>query len=187
MANYRKSFDFNPGSLGVNLADFDHKVDRYIDRAKEEAATRGETALKTEAPWRDRTTDARRGLFAEPYGTAQRGGIRMGHTVKYGVYLEEANNGRFQVIMPVLIRTGRALMRSMEAMFAEMDSPTPVAPVIIPGGGGRQGTSQSPERQAYKKPRAYFRDARGRFVSQKTKVVSKVKDTTKRTKRTRRA
>lgn len=48
-----------------------------------------ERYMKTEAPWRDRTANARNGLFA----TAQRLGktsfaILLGHSVTYGIYLE---------------------------------------------------------------------------------------------------
>lgn len=186
MANYSRGFDFDPGTLGYNLEKFDHDVDRYIDRAKEEAAVRGQIALKAEAPWQDRTTQARNTLWAEPYGTARNGGIRMGHGKEYGIYLEESNQGRFQVIMPVLLKTGRALMRSMEAMFYQMDSPIPVAPIVMPDEGARQGTSQDGKREAHKRPRVYLRDAKGRFVSAKIKTKAIVKGVTSRTRRTRR-
>jgi hypothetical protein len=186
MANYSRGFDFDPGTLGYNLEKFGHDVDRYIDRAKEEAADRGQIALKTEAPWQDHTGYARAGLWAEPYGTARDGGIRMGHTAEYGVYLEESNDGRFQVIMPVLLKTGRAFMRSLEAMFYQMDSPVPVAPLVLPDAGLRQGTSQDAKREAHKRPRIYLRDAKGRFVSAKTKVKAIAKGVSSRTRRTRR-
>lgn len=183
MASYQRGFDFNTGDLGYNLATFQHDADRYIQRAKEEAAVRGETALKLEAPWSDRTGNARRGLWAEPYGDAERGGLRMGHSAEYGVYLEESNGGKFQVIMPVLLKTARALMESMMAMFLEMDSPSAVPPVVIPAEGGRRGTSQTPERRA---KRIYHRDERGRFVSIKSAVRTVAKGVSSRTKRTRR-
>jgi hypothetical protein len=195
MASYTKSFDFDMGSLGRSLAEFDHDAERYIQRAKKEAAIRGEAAMKSEAPWRDRTTAARRGLWAEPFGDARNGGIEMGHTAEYGVYLEESNGGRFQIIMPVLVRVGTAFMQSMEAMFGLMDSPAAAPPVVLPGSTGKRGTSQSIGTRArhavtgakiaieHVGKRTILRGAKGRFVSRKAVVFE---DTTKTTKKTRR-
>jgi hypothetical protein len=145
MANFQRNFDFNPGDLGRNLATLEHKIDRAIDRVQEICVTDGESDLKTEAPWTDDSGRARAGLWADgdkrPNGTRR---ITMGHSVDYGIYLEKSNNGRFQVIMPVLLKTGRKFMRSLEHLFAELDSPVPATALLAPGGGARQGTSQTP-------------------------------------------
>lgn len=195
MASYSKTFDFDMGSLGRNLAEFDHDAERYIERAKKEAADRGEAAMKTEAPWKNRTWAARNGLWAEPFGTAHDGGIEMGHTAEYGVYLEESNNGKFQIIMPVLVRTGTAFMQSMEAMFGEMDSPGATPPVFLPTATDRRGTSQTVGTRArhavtgakiaieHLGKRVIFRGAGGRFVSRKTVVFENTTKTTKKTRR----
>lgn len=51
-------------------------------------ASRAEAWMKENAPWTDRTTDARNGLF----GRSERSGnvitVTFGHTVEYGPYLE---------------------------------------------------------------------------------------------------
>lgn len=195
MASYSKTFDFDMGSLGRNLAEFDHDAERYIERAKKESAIRGEAAMKSEALWKNRTWSARKGLWAEPFGTAHDGGIKMGHSVEYGVYLEESNNGKFQIIMPVLVRVGTAFMESMEAMFGLMDSPTATPPVVLPAGTSKRGTSQTIGTRArhavtgakiaieHLGKRTILRGAKGRFVSRKVVVFE---DTTKTTKKTRR-
>lgn len=145
MASYTRNFDFNPGDLGRNLATIDHKIDRSLDRVQEIIVTQGEADLKAEAPWTDDSGDARRGLWAK--GSKLSNGTRritMGHSVDYGIYLEKSNSGRFQVIMPVLLDTGRRFMRSLEHLFAQLDSPVPVTALVAPSGGVRQGTSQTP-------------------------------------------
>lgn len=192
MVSYTRGFDFDMGSLGRNLATIDEDISRFIQSAKEESATRGESDLKAEAPWtetglknrwgRTSTGKARDGLWAESYGDAHNGGIRMGHTAEYGIYLEDYMGKRFQVVMPVLVRTGRAFMRSLEDMFAQLHGRIAVTPIITPGGGA----PSTGVTEAYRRPREYFRDARGRFVSARTSAISKVKSVTKRTRRTRR-
>lgn len=145
MVSYSRNFSFDPGSLGRNLATIDHKIDRSIDRVQEICVTEGEADLKTRAPWKDETGRARAALWADGDKTSTgKRRITMGHGVDYGIYLERSNEGRFQVIMPVLVDTARKFMRSMEHLFAELDSPVPVTALAAPGGGGRRGTSQTP-------------------------------------------
>jgi hypothetical protein len=62
-----------------------------------------EEHMKHQAPWNDRTTNARNGLFAR---AAKLGndlwGIILGHSVDYGVYLEEGteNMAARPIIVP---------------------------------------------------------------------------------------
>jgi HK97 gp10 family phage protein len=56
-----------------------------------------EAWMKHNAPWTDRTTNARNGLFAKAYKTANtiaasNFGIILGHSVDYGIYLEEGTS-----------------------------------------------------------------------------------------------
>lgn len=196
MVDYNKSFDFDQGSLGRNLATFDTKVKDFLDADIEVHTVQGEAAMKAKAPWTDRSTHARRGLWASNTKSDNLYRISMGHTAEYGVYLEESNDGRFQIVMPILLATARSFMRSLEQAFLQMQTKTPVSPVISPGSGTRPGTSQGAKEHltgADSKPdvrvsfdkrgRAFAKDARGRFVSLKAKVS---KEVTKRTKRTRR-
>lgn len=68
-----------------------------------------ERYMKHNAPWNDQTTNARNGLFA----TAQKSGgtvaeskfaIILGHSVDYGIYLEEGteNMSARPIIMPTI-------------------------------------------------------------------------------------
>lgn len=64
-----------------------------------------ETWMKHNAPWQDRTTNARNGLFAKASkGTKNLFRIVLAHTVDYGIYLEEGtrNMHPYPVIQPAL-------------------------------------------------------------------------------------
>lgn len=167
---YTKSFDFDQGSLGRNLATFDEELRLFLDRDLKEHRIRGEATLKVKAPWRDRTGHARRGLWADSRSDHNSLTLDMGHTAEYGPYLEESNNGKFQVIMPVLLATARSFMRSLERAFLQMQTHTGAAVAIIePGISTRPGTSQGLKERATgadSKPNVSIRGEKGRFVDQ---------------------
>lgn len=65
--------------------------------------------MRREAPWTDRTGNARSGLFARANNSkAQQDewSIDLGHSVKYGIFLElrwpSAGVGRYAVITPTI-------------------------------------------------------------------------------------
>lgn len=55
-----------------------------------------------QAPWEDRTGDARAGLDTDVRWEGETIVWEMYHTVDYGIWLETIQNGRFSVIMPTL-------------------------------------------------------------------------------------
>lgn len=175
---YSRNFTFDQGSLGRNLAEFDEKVHEFIVRDLEVTAPRAEVVLKAEAPWKDRTGAARDGLWCDPWWDKEGNySILMGHTVEYGIYLETLWNGKFQVVMPVLVAVARGFMESLTEMLHQLDNPAPVAAAIEPGIGIQEGTSQGATghaeyvkgatEHAAKKPQVYFRNARGQFTAYK--------------------
>ena len=88
-------------------------IEQYGDRAwaavlavaRQWAAGR-EGAARRNAPWEDRTGNARSGLFAdvERSGSGRRGSVRvvLGHTMDYGVFLELSHGGRYAIVMRTL-------------------------------------------------------------------------------------
>jgi len=191
---YQTGFDFDPGTLGYNLERFDDRVGDYMQRARKEAAKQGQAMLPVQAPWtpdgmanrwgRVATGAARAGLWMESYGEGRHSiGLRAGHSVPYGIYLEDHMEQRFRVVIPVLHEVGKALMRAMVLMFAEMDTSAP-APVIV--GDPSETRPQSSVGTPAGRVRTYARDARGRFISVGKTVVTKATAVTKRTTRRRR-
>jgi hypothetical protein len=62
------------------------------------------------APWEDRTGDARRLLDVDVSEDAGTIIIQLYHQVDYGLWLEVIQNGRFAIIMPTLERfSGRVI------------------------------------------------------------------------------
>lgn len=57
---------------------------------------------KDNAPWADRTGNAREGLDVDVYEEGDTIVWEMFHSVDYGLYLETRWNGRFAIIMPTL-------------------------------------------------------------------------------------
>lgn len=109
-------------------ADLARAVELYGDRvlvAIQAVAGRIATIMQNDAqasaPWTDRTGNARTGLF----GTAERDVARKlvtiylshGPDIDYGIWLELANGGRYQIIMPTIERHLPELMADLRAML----------------------------------------------------------------------
>jgi hypothetical protein len=200
-ATYSRNFTFNQGTLGLNLAQMDEKINDYIKTDIKVMAERGTVVMKAHAPWRDRTGDAREGLWCDPWwDDAGNYSILMGHIVEYGIYLEEYHGGKFQIIMPTLIAISKAMMLSLEGMLNNLDTPGAAAgaAVVAPAVGMGRGTSQGvlDHGQALrgaaehvggkpKRSKIYFRNAKGEFVAYK-KIMADLTKTTAKTKTTKR-
>jgi hypothetical protein len=62
-----------------------------------------ERYAKVNAPWTDRTGNARAELAAEAQKLARnRFGIVLSHGVDYGIYLEKSNDENYAIIMPTI-------------------------------------------------------------------------------------
>lgn len=72
---------------------------------------------KENAPWQDRTTDAREGLTAAFNPAGVQPSITIYHTVSYGVWLEICNGGQYAIIQPTIERFGPELMRKLQVML----------------------------------------------------------------------
>ncbi len=61
-----------------------------------------ERRAKQNAPWTDRTSNARNGLFGSTAVEGNQVFIRVAHSMEYGVFLELANDGRFAILKPTV-------------------------------------------------------------------------------------
>lgn len=88
---------------------------------------RVETHMKHNAPWKDRTTNARNGLFAVARKSAARlaastFAIVLGHTVDYGIYLEakpEKEGGR-PIVWPTIVLYAPKVMKTLTKILDRM-------------------------------------------------------------------
>jgi hypothetical protein len=119
----RSGFSWDEDTFTVRLRRYDREVDEMIGQVIDFQATRAEAYAKTNAPWSDRTTNARNGLFARgahTYGRWPRKSshtVVLAHTVPYGVWLEVRWNGRYSIIEPTLRVIGRDTMSMVQQVY----------------------------------------------------------------------
>lgn len=77
-----------------------------------------ETEAKNNAPWNDRTGNARQGLngFAEDV-SATIVEIYLAHKMDYGVWLELKNSGRYAIILPTIEAHYKPIMKMLNQVF----------------------------------------------------------------------
>ena len=92
-----------------NLVEFMNLPENFgtaiMDGLKEhltELADEIEEYAQENAPWQDRTGDARRGLKSQLIIRGDYFEIDLGHSVYYGYFLENYNGGEYAIIAPTL-------------------------------------------------------------------------------------
>jgi hypothetical protein len=91
-----------------------HVLERAQDKM-EELSTEITAYAQANAPWEDRTGDAREGLHSEVEIDGDEVVLSLEHTVDYGLWLEVIQNGRFAIIMPTLEHFAGKVMRETGA------------------------------------------------------------------------
>lgn len=95
--------EFTHNSLGPNLKKFTPLLNRNIYQVLRFHEPQLRTAAKHDAPWVDRTTNARSGLDAvvtmsQPHVYE----LVLFHKVSYGIWLEIRWSGKYATIMPTI-------------------------------------------------------------------------------------
>lgn len=67
--------------------------------------------------WTNRTNIAKDTVFSGPINSNDIVGFFLAHTVQYGVYLELANNRKYQSLLPVVVRFYSRFIRDLEELF----------------------------------------------------------------------
>lgn len=98
----------------------DARMERGITAATAFHATRAQSYARANAPWVDRTSNARNGLFAKAEKSGSKYRIVVSHSVPYGVWLEVRFSGRYQIIRPTVDHEGDALMRTLVGLLNRM-------------------------------------------------------------------
>lgn len=106
-------------SLTHGLLWFKPNVEAELMGELEEFAQQCEAYMKLNAPWEDRTGDARSGLSATPDENEAKGnlGIELAHGVEYGVFLEFKFGGRDAIIIPTMEIMGPELMGRVRGLL----------------------------------------------------------------------
>lgn len=88
-----------------------------IAQLAERYAAEIEAWMKDNAPWSDRTGNARQTLFAEAIDFTDTVVILMSHGVEYGTFLELAHGGNYAIITPALDYFIPRIWRDVQALL----------------------------------------------------------------------
>lgn len=89
------------------------KLDLFLDFESEHV----QDYMRTHAPWTDRTSNARNGLFAKAV-TGDAHAIVCYHTVPYGIWLEVRHSGRYAIIEPTIQVEGKRIMTALNGLLS---------------------------------------------------------------------
>ena len=106
-----------PSALQRGIGDYSVRLMNAVFDLATYFAARIESYAKQNAPWTDRTGNARQGLTARSFRTATAVSIILWHSVSYGIWLEVKNAGRFAVILPTLEAHYSPYMRAIEGLM----------------------------------------------------------------------
>lgn len=108
-------------TLTPGLKEFTPKVDSMISKSVDYFDMRTEAYARSNAPWTDRTGNARNGLRTEPFHEPmKRHGIVLSHSVPYGIWLEVRWEGRYAIIVPTITHEGQELMQFIKGLLGKM-------------------------------------------------------------------
>jgi hypothetical protein len=113
------SLNFTPLLKSVQV--LDDRLDFGITAVFERQKNIAEGWMRENAPWRDRTGNARSGLGAEARHVAMKSHtlILFGR-MPYNIWLESRFQGRYAVIIPAIIVQGGELMRTLNNLFSRL-------------------------------------------------------------------
>lgn len=106
-------------SLSPLLAGID-----VLEEAKvvlEDVANDVQAYAQGNAPWTDRTGDARAGLTADVFVDGDTAVLQLYHTVDYGLWLETIQGGAFAIIMPTLESFSQDILEKCSAVEVGSD------------------------------------------------------------------
>lgn len=121
----------SPVRIEDNLGGYSRKLQAAINALADFIAAKMQTEARENAPWEDRTGNARTGLFgvAKPIDRDERGrflkvasaGVKIylshGHTVEYGKWLELAHGGKYAIIMKTIEANLPEIRRLLNNLF----------------------------------------------------------------------
>ena len=111
-----------PAELATAIERYGDRVLQAVTAIAQYVATQMQNDAKSDAPWTDRTGNARTGLFGTSEADFARKVVTIylshGATIDYGVWLELANSGRYAVIMRTMQNHYEPLMQMLREAFA---------------------------------------------------------------------
>lgn len=91
-------------TVNRNLLEWTDRRKAAIRAFAERTASDMEAYAKPNAPWQNRTGNARQGLFGYAFERDTQLILRIAHSVDYGVYLELAHQAKYAILEPTAKR-----------------------------------------------------------------------------------
>lgn len=106
-------------AIQVNLAELNPKIHRALAATIVYHKPRAVAYARLNAPWTDRTSNARNGLFAVTELDVRKGAYRLiiAHGVPYGIWLEVRFAGRYAIIRPTIDHEGPLVMATAQTLI----------------------------------------------------------------------
>lgn len=115
--SYSNQFSMNLLKLTKNIKAFSKKGKQLAFEQMQKEAKDLEKYMKANAPWQDRTGNARRSLNAKVEQKGQKITIILSNPVYYGQYLEQGMGKRFAIIDPTIKTKSGEVMESLRGLF----------------------------------------------------------------------
>ena len=113
MLNFQ--FILNTGELKTNVSAVPAKVDKLVMAVMHRQAGVSEGEMRSQAPWRDQTGNARSGLHAVNVDATNEHGLILAHGVPYGIWLEVRWGGKYAIIYRSVVNAGQSVMGLLQA------------------------------------------------------------------------
>lgn len=117
----KNGFRITSDTLTPGLESFGSKLDKGLQVVMKYHEPQAEGYMRSHAPWRDRTTNARNGLTAKAISEGHRHVIVCFHQMPYGPWLEVRWDGRYRIIVPTIINQGREVMITVRGLLSRLD------------------------------------------------------------------
>lgn len=109
-----------PKTLQTAVAKYGLRVLVAIKAIADYIAVQAQNDMRQQAPWTDRTGNARNGLFSIAEQAASDTIIiyfSHGHSINYGIYLETMGAGKYAIIAPTMQRIYPELEKMLKRLF----------------------------------------------------------------------
>lgn len=107
-----------PRILARNIGDFGVTLKRAILVVADKNGQAMQNYARKNAPWTDRTGNARAGLFYVIEEKRDSVVIYLSHSVDYGVWLEIGHSGRLEVVWPTILLALSRIQADLKEVLA---------------------------------------------------------------------
>ena len=111
------SLTYDTSKLQEYLNTLSENVDKKVDLIFQLNESWATAWMKLNAPWTDNTGAARTGLAAISASQGSIHEMTLAYSVNYGIWLEVANSGRFQILGPALRYVSEKILSDMKYIF----------------------------------------------------------------------